>query len=156
AIPHFVRMLNSVTSDQHLFVSALVSKALGEMGEPAIEYLANMLQDVNTFLALFAVDALKEIGKPAVPTVIRTLKNVNFLAVERLGLWLAEIQAIEAIEPLLALTKSNPLLMQFIRKALVKFGDAAVEPLIRLTGNAEVFTQPIAMETLAELGGERA
>ena len=156
-IPHFARLLNSdLELEGNVFISSQVSKALGNMGEPAIEYLANMLQNDEPFLSIFAADALKQIGKPAIPAVIRVLKKIDILAVQRVASWFAEVQAVEAIEPLLAWGKTNPIVMQSIRGALPKFGDAAVAPLISFIHDSDPFGQSRAMEMLAEIGGERA
>ena len=156
-IPHFAELMNSVRgTDEHFLLSATVGEALGEIGEPALAQLMSMLKGEESVLSVFAAEAIKQIGKLAVPVVVGELKNLSLFTLQTLLPWLADMKAIEAIGPLMELAHSNPVVLEFSEEALVKFGDAAVDPLISLIGQTNLFTQAAAIRTLAKIGGDRA
>jgi HEAT repeat protein len=136
-----------------------VAKALGEIGDArAVETLIGVLSDDYQVLCRFASEALGKIGKPAVEPLIKALEGDNVYVRIYAAATLGEIGDKRAVEPLIKALgdddcwvrenavwaldgwKWKPemdehrvvyLLAKHDWDALVKWGERAVEPLIK-------------------------
>jgi HEAT repeat protein len=79
-----------------------VIRALGEIGEPAVAPLIQMLQDVDACAREEAVRALGEIGEPAVETLIATLQGADDQTREEAIRALGEVGDKRAVEALVS------------------------------------------------------
>jgi len=117
------------------YVGDTAKEALGEIGEPAVEPLIQVLTDESTgdFLRWDAREALVEIGEPAVEPLIQAM-----------------IQTVKDIDDYYNYILIEP------KYALVEIGEPAVELLIQALGNENWCIRAIAAEALGEIGDERA
>ncbi|MFW9915914.1 MAG: HEAT repeat domain-containing protein [Candidatus Thorarchaeota archaeon] len=130
-----------------------IADALVEIGELAVVPLAAALQDEDIRESAAAV--LVKIGEPAVASLITALQNedrdVRKKAVEALG----TIRDPRAVDPLLVALQDKELFVQKeAAAALVKIGEAAVEPLLAALQNKAV--RNYAAKILAKIDDPQA
>jgi hypothetical protein len=153
-----VKGLIKVLKDKEFVVREKAAKALGEIGEQAVEPLIQALKDIKGHGTNSAVDALAKIGKPAIEPLIETLKDedrgARGYAAEALG----KIDDTRAVEPLIkALKDEEWVVRKEAVEALGKIGDArAVEPLIEALKHDHDDVRSRAARALGEIGDARA
>jgi HEAT repeat protein len=155
AIPALLSML--LKSERHGGYE--VAHALGQMGEPVLQHLLDILQTTQDHkMRRAAAFALACMGTPAVESLIKLLDadqvQVRWSAITALG----EIKDSRAVEPLLAmLSRSDWQTQLYIIKALGDTGDdRVVEPLIAKLRDPDQYIVEKTIRAISELGDNRA
>ena len=134
------------------------AKALGEIGEPAVEPLITALGDEEERVRRNAAKALGEIGdKRAVDPLITALGAEDWVVRSCAAEALGEIGDKRAVEPLInTLGDTSYEVCCSAATALVKIGDKrAVDPLITALGAEDWVVRSCAAEALGEIGDKR-
>ena len=126
--------------------------ALGQIGGNAvIKPLISKLEDKHNAVSVSAWNVLIEIGRPAVKPLIAALDSSKPQVIRAAARALGEIGDKRAVPPLV----TKICIHLDVVDALVKFGSAAVEPLVNaLSGDTE--KQQSAIEALGRIGDQRA
>jgi HEAT repeat protein len=135
------------------------ARALGKIGDPAVEPLIAALEDENSDVRFFAAVALKEIKDPrAVDPLIGALKDENPVVREYVAGWLGEIKDPRAVEALIAALKDKDSVVRAsAMHALGAIGDPrAVAPLIAALKRGDWGDRESAAYALGEIKDPRA
>jgi HEAT repeat protein len=138
-------------------MNSVIIRALGNIGEPAIDELIRMLKMDDVTLRIFATMSLEQIGQPATNALIATLDYpatwTRQAAVELLG----SMKAVEATDPLIKLMTCGDLLVEETAvDALIEIGEPAVAPLIPRLGDRNLEMRIKAAQTLGKIRDQRA
>ena len=145
-----------------------VAEAQDEIDESVIERLIDALQDKDWDVSDRSAEALSEIGEPATEALINALAkqpNVNDFVDGRCRIAevLGKIGDTRAIEPLLSALKEGNIrktddnsLRSFAAKALAKYGETVVEPLINMLDDEDRNVRAWAANALGTIGDARA
>jgi len=158
-------------------------KTLGEIGEPAVEPLIEVLSGDDLGVRRYAAEALGEIGDgEAVEPLIKALGDEDVYVRQSASTALGKIGDERAVEPLIkALGDEDGYVREYAAgaldklgwvpetdgqraaylisknwKSLVEWGEPAVEPLIKALGDGGAYVRETAVKALGEIGDERA
>lgn len=146
--------------DSEAYVNALVN-----IGEPAIQPLIGALHDqnANEYARKGASDALVKIGAPALNPLITAMNTSDsaYLALNvpsRIAMILGRIKDPRAVEPLIAVARTNQLLWENQLRpnviiALDNIGEPAVAPLIATLKDSDPQVRGFALAALVGIGG---
>ena len=104
------------------------------------------------------IDTLKKIGEPGMLTVLKMLENLT--TATRLGSTIRDI-LVEggqlSVNPLMTHLKGrNWRLRKNAQETLIQMGAPAVEALIKVLNDPDVYVRSLAIEALSEIGDQRA
>lgn len=104
------------------------------------------------------IDTLKKIGEPGMLTVLKMLENLT--TATRLGNTIQDI-LVEggqlSVNPLMTHLKGhNWRLRENAQETLIKMGAPAVEALIKVLNDPDIYVRSLAIEALSEIGDKRA
>lgn len=156
-----VEPLVAMLTDDNKDVRINAARSLGEIRDArAVEPLVNALKDSDQLMRCRAAEALGKIGDiRAVESLVAALGDYNYWrtgesvqknAVKALG----EISDASAVGPLIAVLDGHN--SEEVVEALVKIGNAAVEPLIAALRNNDSSVRRNAAITLGKIGDTQA
>jgi HEAT repeat protein len=135
-----------------------VTRALAELGEPAVAPLLATLKDEQIQVRNSAADALSRIGQQALDPLINALKDEDAQVRSNAARALGELKDPRAVEPLIAaLNDFDGPVRYMSARALARFEDGrAVEPLIAILNDEDWRVRDRAAKALGLLGDRRA
>jgi len=127
-----VESLITALKDENNEIRRIAAQALGQIGDPqAVEPLLSVLKDQNSGIQGKAAEVLGQIGDPrAVEPLIAALEDENNEVRQMAAQALGQLGDSRAVEPLVTSLRSPYQVQKAAAEALVKIGNAAVEPLI--------------------------
>lgn len=156
--PRAVRGLALLLRDERYFVREQASRALGRIGEPAVDLLLEMANSSTPATREAAVAALGNTGsKRGIDRVLEALSdsngNVRSAAVRSLGDSASEI----AVSPLMALLRDESSALRAQSAAsLGRLGHLALPSLVSALKDSKPSVRQLAAEALGDIGSREA
>lgn len=152
-----VRPLVQTLSDDNIYVREYAAKALIQIGKPSFDLLTISIKDVDWFVRKESAFALSEIdGVRAVSYLTDALRDEDARVVAEVKKALIKIGK-PAVDPVIAMINDrNGDVQRNAGYVLSKLGKPAVKPLIDMLKNSNCYVVVEAIWTLGEIGDNRA
>lgn len=153
-----VTSLSEALRDADRYVHYAASKALGNIGTPAVPALLDALHESDSGVRYRAVDALGRIGDPAtIPALVDALHDAQYLVRYRAAYGLGRIGGPTGIPALAqALQDAEKVVRSGAVRALGTIGTPAVPALAEALYNADSLVRYLAAEALYDIGNPAA